>query len=401
VSKILNALTQNFDSPKRDSLWGHIYLTGALEKITKTEAFMKLHRIMQLGPVYLCYPGATHTRASHSLGVYHLTRRILLHLVSRGADSYLTKEGVFSMLCASLLHDLGHFPYTHSLKELPLLEHEKLSARLVLSEPLKSLIYTAGADAEMTAAIISPQEGGEESGELRFYRRLLSGVMDPDKLDYLNRDALYCGVPYGVQDVDFVISMLHPDREKGIVIEERGIPSVEAILFSKYLMYRSVYWHRRVRGATAMVKKALFEGLKDGVLCGEELYGLDDGGLFNLLKERRHSAFYLAQMVKEGRLFSCVKEDPFNEELHKDLLNLKTRAQKEEIIAKEASEKTGRKIPSSRVVIDVPEEVVFETDLFAKNEMNDFWNSSSFFKKDVVNAFVKTLRIVRVYIEDQ
>ena len=143
-NEIRSALFDAYTEPIRDVLWGHIYLTGALADITESPPFMRLHRIMQLGPALRVYPGATHTRASHSIGVYHLARRLLSHLAGEGADAWLTPEGVRSFLCAALLHDLGHFPFTHSLKELPLEEHEVLTGNLLIKEPIKDLVAAAG-----------------------------------------------------------------------------------------------------------------------------------------------------------------------------------------------------------------------------------------------------------------
>ena len=238
---VIESLQRGFTVPVRDPLWGHIYLTPGLAALTESSPFMRLGRIFQLGPAYCAYPGATHTRASHSIGVYYLARRLLISLCERGA-SWLSPRGALSFLAAALLHDLGHFPYTHSLKELALEEHESLSAGIILSEPVKSLLGKAGADPEFTAAIIDKSiTGNQTDTELHFYRQLLSGVLDPDKLDYLNRDARYCGVPYGAQDVDFIYSRLFPHPVRGVEIDSRGIPSVESILFSKYLMYRTVY----------------------------------------------------------------------------------------------------------------------------------------------------------------
>jgi HD superfamily phosphohydrolase len=258
---IRSALYDGFSEPIRDVLWGHIYLTPELEALTKSAPFMRLTRIMQLGPTFFLYPGATHTRAAHSIGVYHLAKRILIHLASLGADEWMSSEGIQSFLCAALLHDIGHFPYTHSLKELPLTDHEALTGQIIQKEPMKSFVAKTGADPYLAAAIADQDLPCDNalscvSDEVSFYRRLLSGVLDPDKLDYLNRDARNCGVPYGAQDVDFIIGRLHPDKHRGLVIDSRGIPSVESILFSKYLMYRTVYWHKGVRSATAMIKSA-------------------------------------------------------------------------------------------------------------------------------------------------
>jgi HD superfamily phosphohydrolase len=391
----LAALREGFTEPIRDVLWGHIYLTPALAALTKSVPFMRLSRISQLGPVSNVYPGATHTRASHSIGVYHLGRRLLQNLAERGAD-WLTGQGVSSFLCACLLHDLGHFPYTHSLKELPLRSHEALTGDIIRLEPLKSLIGAAGADPELAAAIVDKSLPGG-GRELLFYRKLLSGALDPDKLDYLNRDARYCGVPYGAQDVDFVLSRLFPHPERGADIDSRGIPSIESVLFSKYLMYRTVYWHRQVRSATAMVKKALLGGLEAKLIAPEELYDLDDQGLFALMGRRSHPLFSLADKVREGRLYAAAAEFPCTGE-YQDLRDIGKRSRYEENLAG-ALREAGLAIQPGEVIIDVPEPVSFETGLFVRDEDRCFAESSSAFSAETVDSFAKTLYTIRVFVE--
>ena len=397
------SLLEAYSEPVRDALWGHIYLTPALAALTESAPFMRLHRIMQLGPAMRIYPGATHTRASHSFGVYNLARRLLVHLAGEGADGWLSPEGVKSFLCAALLHDLGHFPYTHSLKELPLEAHETLTANLIEEEPVKSLVIAAGADPSFTAAIVDDRRACSKntcsSTELNFFRKLLSGSLDPDKLDYLCRDGRYCGVPYGAQDVDFILSRLYPHRERGVDIDSRGIPGVESILFSKYLMYRAVYWHRSVRSATAMVKKALLWGLESGRIKGEELYNLDDQGLFTLAEEKLSLLFPLVDSVKNGRLFITAAEIPFDENLHGGLLALSLRSSMEEDLAKHLSSVLGLSLDANSIIIDIPEPVNFESNLFVTDENCFFPASSSAFRGGLVDAFVKSLRIIRIFID--
>ena len=172
-SSIEASLIEDFTCPVRDVLWGHIYMTENVTRLIESVPFFRLNRIMQLGPVYLVYPGATHTRASHSIGVYHIGRRLLQNLAERGASQWLTHEGVKSFLAACLLHDLGHFPYTHSLKELSLSSHEKLTGDIILCEPMKSLVAATGADPQLTSAIIDKEKEVTQSSfgaELHFYR---------------------------------------------------------------------------------------------------------------------------------------------------------------------------------------------------------------------------------------
>ena len=398
IDNIRSALFDDYTEPVRDPLWGHIYLSPGLAALTESAPFMRLHRIMQLGPTCRIYPGATHTRASHSIGVYHLARRLLIHLAEEGADIWLGPGGVKSFLCAALLHDLGHFPYTHSLKELPLEEHEALTGKLILSEPMKTLIADAGGDPEFTAAIVDSGIVSDDR-ELFFYRKLLSGSLDPDKLDYLCRDGRYCGVPYGAQDVDFIFSRLHPHLERGVDIDSRGITGVESLLFSKYLMYRSVYWHHSVRSATAMVKKALLFALESKIIPGEELYHLDDQGLYNLAERQKHPIFKLVESVRNGRLFETAAEVKFEESVHGKLKDLFLRSGMEEALAGELSKILGKSLGKDDLIIDLPEPVSFDSGLFVVDENCFFPDSSSAFKSSLVDAFVKSLRIIRVFVD--
>ncbi|MCL2185935.1 MAG: HD domain-containing protein [Treponema sp.] len=406
-SSIEASLIESYTHPVRDVLWGHIYMTDKFASLTESSLFRRLNRIMQLGPVYLVYPGATHTRASHSIGVYHIGRRLLQNLTERGASAWLTHEGVKSFLAACLLHDLGHFPYTHSLKELSLSSHEALTAAAILKEPLKSLVGEAGADPALTAAIVDKEMASPVSDELLFYRKLLSGALDPDKLDYLNRDARFCGVPYGAQDVDFILSRLYPDKERGADIDSKLIPNVEAVLFSKYLMYRTVYWHRQVRAATAMVKKALITGLVSGDLSCESLYNLDDTSLFSLLSdsERIKTCKNLVEAVREGVIYGTAAEISYEKAdlsnpAWKNIRDINKRAQFEEKLAQELRQK-GLNISGEDIIIDIPEPVSFETGLFVLDEGRNFSDSSSAFKTETVNAFIETLYTIRIYINQK
>ncbi|MDR2803309.1 MAG: HD domain-containing protein [Treponema sp.] len=393
------ALRNGFTEPVRDALWGHIYLTPELEKLTYSSVFIRLHRIAQLGPANFCYPGATHTRAAHSLGVYHLTRRMLSVLCERGASEWLSYCGIRSMLCAALLHDAGHFPYAHSLKELPLDPHEKLSGILIRSSPVNSLIAHAGGDPEITAAIVDCSIDAKGDAEILFYRKLLSGCLDPDKLDYLNRDARYCGVPYGAQDIDFIFSMLYPHPERGVDVGARGITSVESILFSKYMMYSTVYWHHSVRCATAMVKKSLLAGLMDNILQAQDLYNLTDAELFGMMRAREHPLFNHGLMAYRGQFFSLAAEFPFGGGERKDFSDIMNRPRYENNLAAALSSETGIDIEGNSLIIDIPEPFSFETDLFIRGEDCQFDKSTSFFSGNMAEACIKSLRIARVFID--
>ncbi len=398
--KILSHLNRDYTEPIRDALWSNIYLSQGMKEITRKKPFQDLGRIMQLGPTFHVYPGATHTRLNHSLGVFHLSKRIITRLLMHPDCPELSLDGVKAFLCASLVHDLGHFPYTHSLKELPLKDHETLSGEAVNQEPLKSCLKeNVGADPSMVATIVD--EGIQtDNKETLFYRRILSGVLDPDKLDYLNRDAYFCGVPYGIQDTDFVIAKMVPLKE-GIALEAQGIPAVENILFSKYLMYKTVYWHKVVRIATAMIKKAIYFGLQEDCIQPEDLYGLTDQDLSTIYGKKIFPYSRLIRGVANRELYKMVYEVDFDgtNRDHMSILGLEARFQKESDIAALLSTKK-RRVSGEDIIIDIPEPISFGIDLpiIQDGKEISFSNAPSVFSPPVVNSFTRSLRKIRLIV---
>ena len=269
-SKALEVLNSGFVHTVKDPLWGNIPMTEGLRKLISIDEVGKLSRIKQNGPAFHIYPGAVHTRLSHSIGVYHIGRMMLLSIARKREELPFTERGMMSFLSACLLHDIGHFPYAHSLKEVAPREHEEIARSLIRDDnALRSAIEAAGADPEMTGLIIDKDEpcADKETGT---YRSILSGTLDPDKLDYLSRDAFFAGIPYGRQDTDYIISSISLVGDE-LALESEAIGSVEQVLFSKYMMYRSLYWHKGVRSATAMIKKAVLTALRDGVITFDDL----------------------------------------------------------------------------------------------------------------------------------
>lgn len=387
----------------RDTLWKHIYIPSGLYKAVNTPDFIRLTRIKQLGPASIVYPGATHTRAAHSFGVYHIAIRILQRLLDLGAQNWTTDTGRRSFAVAALFHDIGHFPFTHSLKELPLMEHEQLTAKQIQTSPLYEIIGAWGANPQQAATIIDDSIQTTDT-ETLFFRRLLSGVLDPDKLDYLNRDAFFCGVPYGTQDIDFILSRILPDKERGISLDSNGISAVESLLFSKYLMYSAVYWHHSVRMATAMMKKTIIAALNAKLIEAEELYALDDESLYYLLDTRYAKAgkskfpeYICAQELREHRLYVPIIEIPFNsaDERHTKLENLEHRTKLEHLLADELACKP------EEVLLDIPERISFESDLWISDKQVSFSKSTTVFSDITVNSFVSVLRKIRVGIKQK
>jgi uncharacterized protein len=402
---IIRHLNRDYDIPIRDPLWGNIHISEGLRRIRHSVAFQRLNRIKQLGPAYVAYPGATHTRLNHSLGVFHISRRILQSILSSTEGTPLTLTGVRAFLCASLLHDLGHFPFAHSLKELPLESHEHLTAEMIRSEPLSSIIKNAvGTDPDFTADIVDTRDCLNCGEEVLFYRRLLSGVLDPDKLDYLCRDAFFCGVPYGTQDIDFVLTQLIPSSA-GIGIRSAGIGSIEHLLFSKYLMYRSVYWHKTVRIATAMIKKAIAVAMVDSMLTPDSLYNIDDEVFFTRFTADPYPPFQLLRDMAARNLYTAVCELPVGRDFDETsaAADLNRRLELESDIAREVSRKLGKHVPSEWVIIDIPEPVHFEVDfpVIEPDGVVPFLESGSVFTRETVENFIRVLRNARLFVHPE
>ena len=131
-TKAQNILNEGFVHTVKDPLWQNIPMTKEIKALTEVDDVQKLARIKQNGPSYHIYPGCVHTRLSHSLGVYYLGRQILLSLSKKSQDLPFTEKGMMSFLVACLLHDIGHFPYAHSLKELAIRDHEELAGEMIL-----------------------------------------------------------------------------------------------------------------------------------------------------------------------------------------------------------------------------------------------------------------------------
>jgi HD superfamily phosphohydrolase len=401
---VLWHLDRDYTNPVRDPLWGHIYLSDGLLSIVESIEFQQLAKIKQLGPAHLVYPGATHTRLAHSLGVYHIAYRMIRALLTYPEAPSISREFVAAYLCAALLHDLGHFPFTHSLKELPLAEHEDLAAGMVQDGDLARRIREkVGVDPAIVARIIDESLDDGGFGEVRLFRRLLSGSLDPDKLDYLNRDAYFCGVPYGTQDIDFAISRLRPNDLEGIALLSSGISAVENILFSKYLMYRAVYWHRNVRVATAMIKEGLYRGLTEGLIAESDLYGLTDESFYAGFSARPQEPFDLIRRVYDRQLYVAAADLAFDDTSpsHVRLQDLPRRAELEERLRRLVGKELGRRVGALAVIVDIPEAIGFEVSFPVLDEdtVLDYPEAGTVFTPHVIEDFTRTLRRIRLILE--
>jgi hypothetical protein len=207
--------------------------------------FQRLRRIQQLGLSSLVYPGATHSRFHHSLGAMHLMSKSLEVLKSKG--NTITEAESEAAVLAILMHDLGHGPFSHALEGVLVenIPHENISLLL-----MEKLSVEFGEKIEVAIQIFN------NTYPKKFLHQLVSGQLDMDRMDYLNRDSFYSGVSEGVIGYDRILNMLDV-HEGNIVVEEKGIYSVEKFLVARRLMYWQVYLHKTALVADLMLKNAI------------------------------------------------------------------------------------------------------------------------------------------------
>lgn len=229
-----------------DPVYGFITIDHPLIfKIIEHPWYQRLRRIYQMAFAHLVYPGAVHSRLHHSLGAYHLMCNALYELKRKGVD--ITDEEVLGAKVAILLHDVGHGPFSHALENelIRNVHHEHISKMIMqqLNEELNGQLDNA-------LAIFN------DTHPKHFLHQLVSGQLDVDRMDYLNRDSFFTGVAEGVIGSDRIIKMLAV-KDGELVVEEKGIYSVEKFLVSRRLMYWQVYLHKTVVSAEMMLVKIL------------------------------------------------------------------------------------------------------------------------------------------------
>lgn len=251
-------------------------LTPRVRQILDSAEFRRLARISQLGLVSMVYPAANHTRFEHALGVYRLALLVLRRLADDARfSSEVGPEDAELFILAALLHDLGHWPFCHPIEDIRLPgvpTHELFANSFLLEgEIADSLRDEWGVQPRDVVDLLS---GKALSRSWQILQSLLSGPIDIDKMDYLMRDSLHAGVPYGRHfDQGRLIRNLCLDEEgTSLAITDKGKTAAEMMVFARYVMFSEVYWHHGVRSATAMLQRAFI------MLVG----GLDLDSLFRM-----------------------------------------------------------------------------------------------------------------------
>nr|NQU89029.1 HD domain-containing protein [Bacteroidota bacterium] len=223
----------------------------------------RLRRIKQLGLTHMVYPGALHTRFHHAIGAMHLMQQTIDVLRSKGQE--ITHQESKAVSIAILLHDIGHGPYSHTLEKSIVcdLDHESLSLMF-----MKKLNTIFGGELDLAIRIFQNQY------EKKFLHQLVSSQLDMDRLDYLKRDSFFTGVSEGVINSDRIIKMFDVANDN-LVVEAKGIYSIEKFIIARRLMYWQVYLHKTVISAEQMLLKIIHRA-KWLVRQGEHLFATDE-----------------------------------------------------------------------------------------------------------------------------
>ena len=356
--------------------------TPRVRGLVDTPEFQRLGHISQLGLASRVYPGATHTRFEHALGVFNNAIRYLWQL---GKDPRFGEtvdvHTAEVLLAASLLHDLGHWPFCHPIEDMKLSDlppHEEFAAEFL------------SGDRELPAVLrdewrIDPEEvldalvPGSDTKRMRLVRSILSGPIDIDKMDYLDRDSLHAGVPYG-RNFDrnrLIQSLLVNADGDGLAISAKGKTAAELMVFARYVMFSEVYWHHAVRSATSMFARGFYD-LRDR---------FDLRSLFRLTEEETVAALREAargtgshellegifgpkrSLYKRVAEFSLYQAPDMYRQLARrpygDLVKCATR------LAERLSSELGEKISATEVLIDAPppdREVEFDVEIYFVKE---------------------------------
>ncbi|MEE2627072.1 MAG: HD domain-containing protein [Candidatus Latescibacterota bacterium] len=360
----------------RDPVWGYIHLPPPVLSLIDTEDFQRLRNITQLGYVHLVYPGARHSRFEHSLGVYHLAKQFMSRLLISDPPLQLRDEDIRVFVAATLLHDIGHYPFSHTLEELMpfFVLHEERARQIILDQdrPIYHILQTQFEIDPLRVANVIDYKNAQCSipPEDLLLANILSGTLDPDKIDYLLRDSLFCGVPFGESvNRDRLASSIKYDPErKRLAITSKGVDAVEALVFTNYLMYRNVYWHHGVRSASAMFKRAVQEILlhPECQLDGNRFHLLTESELIAELKsEQRRLQLTGSAELLDGTIYRRLykvgavihpgeRKRALMDYLYELFHNPDKRRKKEIELCHTFSQKLGRPLSGHEILIDIP-----------------------------------------------
>ncbi|MEW5760492.1 MAG: HD domain-containing protein [Candidatus Thermoplasmatota archaeon] len=348
-----------------DTIHGSIKIDGFFLELVDSPEFQRLHGIHQLGLANLVYPGANHSRLEHSLGTYHIATKMCKELKVKDEEANIVRV-------ASLLHDVGHPPYSHTLEGILYastgIDHMEITKNIILGKQeiireniekknIIEILKKYGIDEKEVAKTITGSSEfctiedfpSFQRKEKRYLQQMIHGHVDADQIDYLLRDAHYTGVAYGVIDVDRLLQTL-AIHDKQLVVSKNGLTAVEGLLVARGLMFSSVYFHKTVRIAETMLSRAVERIEEIGKM---EIHKMIDSELMSQLVDMGGYQRDIALFLKYRKLFKKAYSISLSEmtyEERKLLARIDEKKRKEKEI--ELADRVGA--PEGYVIIDLP-----------------------------------------------
>lgn len=388
-------------------------ITDRVRKVIDSPAMQRLKEISQLGLVSTVYPGAVHSRFEHSLGVFRLACIVLKHLsqIDPGTMLEISDQQGKIFLLAALLHDIGHWPYCHPIEDMRLPEvvrHEVAAKSWITQGSLAQVIrHHWQVEPEAVADFLSKRSTEPALAKLQ---NVLNGPVDIDKMDYLQRDSLHAGVPYGRNfDVARLVSSLRFSDSK-LVITPKGKTAAEMMVFSRYVMFSEVYWHHSVRSATAMLQRAVYR-LRDR-LRNCAWHGMSDSQFQQLLVDSSlgTSSQHLVDCLfgRKRQLYKRFSQHNFavSPEVHAALAHrpFEQLLRCSDRFADELARQTGTKMEPDDILIDAPPvklEIQFKLDIGAATGLQPLADVSPVVRALATDQFDKFVKQVRVFVRPE
>lgn len=352
-------------------------LTGRVRAILDSAEFHRLTRISQLGLVSMVYPAAIHTRFEHSLGVYRLALMYLRQLAGDERFAAAVRpDDAQTFIAAALLHDLGHWPFCHPIEDMHLPSvprHEMFANSFLLEGEIADVLREQwGVNPRDVVMLLSEKPRGVAAGILA---SMLSGPVDIDKMDYLDRDSLHAGVPYGrnFDQSRLIGSLCLNEAGDGLAVTDKGKTAAELMVFARYVMFSEVYWHHGVRAATAMLQRAFY--LLHGQLQLDSLFRMAEQELIGILRETAGGGPAgeildglfgpTRRLYKRLAQYSIFEEESLYERLARRPYDWLTACAEQ--FATAASTALGRVVAPHEILFDAPppsREVQFNVDIY-------------------------------------
>lgn len=399
----------------RDPIHGFIEVREHELEIINTKAFQRLRNIKQLAMTYFIYPGAEHTRFGHSLGVMHLVTRAF-HSAIEGYEDIFSEakrahyEQILRLI--ALTHDIGHAPFSHASESVfPVgVEHEDFTVEIVTKTEIADIIRTIGsefvdkygAEYDITPELICDIYMGKDAGpnsEFTFLKSFMDSELDCDKMDYLLRDSYYCGVKYGMYDMERLISsftIYYTNDVPRLAISNGGIQVFEEFVLARYFMFIQVYFHRTRRYFDIMLMRALKNVLPGGAYPEDvhEYLEWDDCRVLQLLKEKAGEDDACRNIVERyvyPRVFRTKAHPQESDvrEFNRNLKELQKLVGEENLIVDKSAGKVPHKIPK-RIEIDNEKAIIiYDKSIERKTTISE--------ESEIIRNLTEKIDIMRIY----